>query len=263
MEKKMKKSYFFLVLFFTLGFSVFAQNRQGLVIDNGVRLRSGPGLDTEIVGKKDKNSVINIYSYSGSGIFKNGILDYWACISENGKVWINAYWITELDFQVKYLHPSDGDVYLTLFSYDQSDDSFKCVYQKEFGNRKEIKIKRTDSYSYTLEYARINMLIKRTDSIISEYEEHNFEIYFNHVEFEIDTTYFELLYGIKVGMKKNELFKIIGNDLYVDYEGRYRCSVNYHDNGIDMFFLFDEDDCINKIVYNNPYGGYIKYEDLL
>ena len=54
-EKKMKKSYFLLVLFFTLGFSVFAQNRQGLVIDNGVRLRSGPGLDTEIVGIKDKN----------------------------------------------------------------------------------------------------------------------------------------------------------------------------------------------------------------
>ena len=250
----MKKSYFLLVLFFTLGFSVFAQNRQGLVIDNGVRLRSGPSLDTEIVGKKDKNSVITIYSYSGSGMFKNGILDYWACISENENVWINAYWITELDFQVKYQHPSDGDVYLTLFSYNQSDDSFKCVYQKEFGNRKEIKIKRTDSYSYTLEYARINMLIKKTDSIIVEYEEHNFEI---------DTTNYELLYGIKVGMKKNELFKIIGNNLYVDYEGRYRCSVDYHDNGIDIFFLFDEDDCISKIVYTNPYGGYIKYEDLL
>ena len=54
-------------------------------------------------------------------MFKNGILDYWACISENGNVWINAYWITELDFQVKYHHPSDGDVYLTLFSYDQSE----------------------------------------------------------------------------------------------------------------------------------------------
>jgi len=30
-----------------------------------------------------------------------------------------------------------------------------------------------------------------------------------------------------------------------------------------MFFIFDKNDCINKIVYENPYGGYIRYEDLL
>ena len=51
---RVKKSYFLLVLFFTLGFSVFAQNRQGLVIDNEVRLRKGPGINTEIAGKKIK-----------------------------------------------------------------------------------------------------------------------------------------------------------------------------------------------------------------
>ena len=257
----MKKAILF--LFLILSFSGFAQSRQGLVIDNGVQLRKCPGLDTEIVGKKDKNSIINIYSYSGSGKFVDGILDYWACISENENVWINAYWITELDFKVKYRHPLDGEVYLTLFSYNQSDDSFKCVYQKEFGNRKEITIKRIDSYSYTLEYARINMLIKRFDSIITEYEQYNGQIYFNHREFEIDTMHFELLYGIKVGMKKDALFKILGNDLYIDSDGRYRCSVDYHDNGIDMFFIFDKNDCISKIVYKNPYGGYVRYKDLL
>ena len=154
-------------------------------------------------------------------------------------------------------------MYLTLFSYNQSDDSFKCVYQKEFGNRKEITIKRTDSYSYTFEYARSNMLIKRFDFIITEYEKYNGQIYFNHSEFEIDTMYFELLYGIKVGIKKEALFKILGNDLYVDSDGRCRCSVDYHDNGIDMFFIFDKNDCISKIVYENPYSGYIRYEDLL
>ena len=240
----MKKAILF--LFLILRFSGFAQSKQGLVIDNGVQLRRCPGFDTEIVGKKDKNSIINIYSYSGSGKFVDGILDYWACISENENVWINAYWITELDFKVKYRHPLDGE-----------------VYQKEFGNRKEITIKRTDSYSYTFEYARINMLIKRFDSIITEYEKYNGQIYFNHREFEIDTRYFELLYGIKVGMKKEALFKILGNDLYVNSDGRYRCSVDYHDNGIDMFFIFDKNDCISKIVYENPYGGYIRYEDLL
>ena len=99
----MKKAILF--LFFILSFNGFAQSRQGLVIDNGVQLRRCPGLDTEIVGKKDKNSIINIYSYSGSGKFVDGILDYWACISENENVWINAYWITELDFKVKYRHP--------------------------------------------------------------------------------------------------------------------------------------------------------------
>ena len=107
------------------------------------------------------------------------------------------------------------------------------------------------------------MLIKRFDSIITEYEKYNDQIYFNHREFEIDTRYFELLYGIKVGMKKEALFKILGNDLYVNSDGRYRCSVDYHDNGIDMFFIFDKNDCISKIVYENPYGGHIRYEDLL
>ena len=63
------------ILFLFLSFSGFAQSRQGLVIDNGVRLRRYPGLDAEIVGKKDKNSIINIYSYSGSGKFVDGILD--------------------------------------------------------------------------------------------------------------------------------------------------------------------------------------------
>ena len=48
--KKMKKAILF--LFLSLSFSGFAQSRQGLVIDNGVRLRRYPGLDAEIVGKK-------------------------------------------------------------------------------------------------------------------------------------------------------------------------------------------------------------------
>ena len=61
----MKKAILF--LFLSLSFSGFAQSRQGLVIDDGVRLRRYPGLDAEIVGKKDKKSIINIYSYSGSG----------------------------------------------------------------------------------------------------------------------------------------------------------------------------------------------------
>ncbi|UTC44738.1 hypothetical protein [Treponema sp. OMZ 857] len=42
------------ILFLFLSFSGFAQSRQGLVIDNGVRLRRYPGLDAEIVGKKIK-----------------------------------------------------------------------------------------------------------------------------------------------------------------------------------------------------------------
>lgn len=70
-KKNMKKA-----IFLISSFSGFAQSIQGLVIDNGVRLRRYPCLDAEIVGKKDKNSIINIYSYSGSGKFVDGILGH-------------------------------------------------------------------------------------------------------------------------------------------------------------------------------------------
>lgn len=90
----MKKALFVLIFVF-LTANLFAFEFSGVVIDNNVRIRDKPSLNSKVVGKLNKGNQIKIFDYSGSGKFDNGVLDYWACISEDKKVWINAWWITE------------------------------------------------------------------------------------------------------------------------------------------------------------------------
>lgn len=90
----MKKALFVLISLF-LTASLFAFEFEGIVIDDNVRTRNKPSLNSQIVGKLNKGNQIKIFGYSGSGKFNDGVLDYWACISEDEKLWVNAWWITE------------------------------------------------------------------------------------------------------------------------------------------------------------------------
>ena len=75
--------------------NLFAFGFNGIVIDNNVRIRRNPSLKGQIAGTMNKGNQIKIYGYSGSGKINNEVLDYWACISEDAQLWINAWWITE------------------------------------------------------------------------------------------------------------------------------------------------------------------------
>ncbi len=107
----MKKLIVIFTMIFAAGVSLaFAQNVKAIVTDDNVRIRSGASLKAQVVSKKNHNDKITVYSYSGSGKVVDGVLDYWACISEDTKQWINAFWISELPLEDIYMNGDNDNI---------------------------------------------------------------------------------------------------------------------------------------------------------
>ncbi len=240
----MKKRVIFTIVFTFLSFTAFSQVK-GIIIGDNVRIRNAPSLNSEVAGKLNTKDIITIYDYSGSGKVINGTWDYWANIGENK--WVNASWLYEEPFYFEYNY--DGYVpvevsnlsnekvhvkYLLSYPVIENDISFKTIVINEneplrgtylaakfdeiyFNKNSEIS-KIYDKQYKTKEISESEFIYENNGIRLTEYQ---YPVHIGKVE--ITNPNFILYYGIKIGMSKNELIKILGrpessSDKYIKYK---------------------------------------------
>ena len=87
----------------TLGFRVVRNipandmRYPGIVFSDNLNVRNAPGISGEVINTLPTLTPVAIYEASGSGKYKNGILDIWLKISEDEQ-WVNAYYVAMLPF---------------------------------------------------------------------------------------------------------------------------------------------------------------------
>jgi len=160
--KEMKRIVLCVICFF-IAMMLFSE--EGIVTDNNVRIREKPNLNSKIVGHLNRCDSITIYHYEGTGFFCDGVLDLWACISENNDKWINAYWITVLPFD--YYDESECDTSSritprTISAYDKSKNSFEVtIWNLEKRDIEECIYVPARELTFTQGQARSNFFIQK------------------------------------------------------------------------------------------------------
>ncbi len=75
--------------------SLYSQERW-MSIGDGLRVRSAPTIDGEIIESLVFGDGIRVFGFNGSGEILNGLWDYWASVNESQTEWVNVYWIARL-----------------------------------------------------------------------------------------------------------------------------------------------------------------------
>ncbi len=220
-----------------------ARDFNGIVLDDNVNVRSAPDLQSKSIGKLNTKASIDIYDFSGSGKFENGILDYWACISEDGGQWINANWITVQPFVWCNSSSVLNQQFAHINFFLQTMDYYP-------GIKTAMQEKHKDSEDDSFKYFRYqNVKIK-------------YSTFFEKImELSFEDSQFKFLYGIGTGTEKKFITGIFGGEYeFLPQEGN--CieyvlnTVTYNGRGYGDYilrFTFDDSDRLQKIEYKFSY----------
>ncbi|MCQ2981721.1 MAG: hypothetical protein MJ178_03110 [Treponemataceae bacterium] len=246
----MKKTIIFAIFLLMLS-SAFAQTK-GIVTGNNVRIRNTPGVQGAVVAMANQNQVIDILEYAGTGTMNDGVWDFWARIGD--QEWINASWIFETPFY--FIHEEEIDEDLIEVSEIHDDGTFhirNLSYRPAFENDVTSKSIQLDERNlrrgtylaanfYRFYFGRnrftdVIMHVVADENMQDEYDEWNTTYAAEGISVTIipemnnavDTAIITdpditLFFGVKVGMKKDQLLEILGtpnpsDDTEVLYRG--------------------------------------------
>ncbi|MBO4319574.1 MAG: SH3 domain-containing protein [Treponema sp.] len=101
------KKIFSILLFAVISISAFSQTKC-FVNTDVLNVRNQPGLSGKKNGTLKFADVVYVYETKGSGEYKNGILDKWALISNDGtKKWVNCLYLTSFPARIEYEYQSE------------------------------------------------------------------------------------------------------------------------------------------------------------
>lgn len=233
------------ILFFSIiSINAFALE-DGMIIGNDVLVRNQPSLESMCVKKMNRGDIVQISEYKGSRQIKNGIWDYWAKIDDG--MWVNASWVLTFPFFCERNHVYIG---ISNLKHDKTkiiqyfangdDTSFELPFDKFDYSEDEI-IRGIYLARYMLFDESIKAFINEENIIQKKgnetvYKKNGVMIksidveYFTYTPYiEVDTGEFNLWFGVRVGMSKEELISILGKPVfqldstikYVSCEGHY------------------------------------------
>ena len=230
-------------------------SKKGIVIDDYVNVRNAPGMNGKKIGQVGRGFPLKIYSFSGSGKMVNGLYDYWAKISSEQEVYINAYYITTLPFS---------------FILDDDDWQFaRCLCVDRVGKSSYFAVDdRSKLYDLiTCDNARLNFFI---NDLLEKAEnrEPNINVqmtsdvgfldeiddpYIPHIAFvTVKSPSVKLAYDISIGSNIKDIKKAFGKEVYFDenknfyqYEGG--SVINEIVSKVYLFFHVDENNNLREL----------------
>ncbi|MCR5614249.1 SH3 domain-containing protein [Treponema sp.] len=235
-------------------------SKKGIVIEDYVNIRNAPDINAKKIGQVNRGFPIKIYSFSGSGNFKNGVYDYWAKISSDEEVYINAFYVTTLPFafhMYKFVYEDGSEYYKDCLCIDGSGDRSYFVVNDE-----------PKLYDLmTVENARLNFLIndllekaenREPDIKVQMTTDVGFtdectDTYIPHIAFvSVKSQSVKLPYGIKIGTNIKEIQKILGPEETLNKQtnsyGYVGGSViNEMPSVVYIYFNLDENDNLKEL----------------
>lgn len=91
---------------------IFSQDI-GIVNSDKLNVRTMPNIESEIVGQFNAGKIVQIYSSSGAGVWKEGIIDSWFAINKELSQWVNSFYV--YSFPMKILERGGKDVIGTKY----------------------------------------------------------------------------------------------------------------------------------------------------
>ncbi|MCL2209647.1 MAG: hypothetical protein FWC19_06165 [Treponema sp.] len=250
---------FIIVLFFNNAFQLASQNilREYIVLSDDVNIRDEPGLNSGIIRKTSFPEIFIIYEFSGTGLYKDGVLDKWAKISKEKSEWINYYYIASFPFVVS---ANDG------FNYDTSDYNTLIVnslYRWNRSGKLHFMVQRNftgalgyKNMEYTIDVKPIMEGIKITDNAWTRLYNFcsNFQEYVKKIDSKLTggkiiiENNIILDYGIHVGMDMKDVTDILGSG-YDKKENIYCYEAIYHAAYGSRIYFHAINNKVSKIVY--------------
>lgn len=252
------KKILFCVCILLLTNYVFSEEIEGIVIDDNLRIRDMPSLSSTIIGEMNKNDKIIINSYAGTGRFIDGVLDYWACISEDGKRWINAWWITEKPIVITMYQNSTG--FICPYEIDALSNQRMSQLYSTFYRFLDMDLFRNKYHSIEANFIfDENKCIKTDEKYNEKYYDYNKILFcvINDIvnasivikNIEITNPSVKIMAGIHVGMCINE-FRDIFNLPYNNHKsGSFWIKQDYGEGLIITF----EDGNISSLIWQSAY----------
>jgi hypothetical protein len=222
-----------------------------IVLSNNVNIRTDSSINSPIIRQVSFPEIINVYEIKGSGIFRDGILDIWARISDSNSEWINYFYISSFPFVVssdaEYNYYSEGestiivhDFYLennelyfkvekNMNSYYHSDTEFNVLVSPFIENISIIDNPWTKLYKFCdgfREYIK-NLGINNRGYGIN-----------------ISDKNVILEFGIQVGMNTQTIEDIFGTAYKIE-NNKYRYAVFYVGFGYYLEFTFQDSIVVN------------------
>ena len=266
----MKRTLFIITLLASISLNLFAEDFNAVINDDNVRFRSNPTLDkSEVLGKLNKGDKLKIRTRTKEKVTIDGSEDYWFEFSlDRGNS--SFPWLAEETAWVygKYLDLTDGRSKDDFWDEYAEDLVKKDLAERVLRSLDEETLNFCRSSKNAIKSERYGWNEDRTiifSGIFNYYRYKDYCLTVYKPEDDDNDEYLRFVgvkclkdipnpMGIKLGMTRDEVIKILGDDFHTTKKNRfyyYGFGGSEYDVFISLHFEFDGDELISINVYED------------